>query len=355
LAFLSRVTTSAVLPGWFLYAALMGRFRRLFSAPVLLAAVLYLATGVGYVKFASQYSKFEMSHNPTLMATQRFSWENASYYPVRLPGMVGWGSLAAALAGGACAVRSGRRDPSGLFWLSWIACYYAFQLVIATNFQRYFMFGLPALFGLIACLFDPRLPRVVARWVAPLAVGLALATNIVQSAQTPRGVLGYDAVARRLAELDRPGNVLVASPQFQDLIFHVRCREPRPPRRILRGDRTLAIRLSDYTGVPPNVLAHSREDVIDVVRRGRVRYLVTCAPADPRRDDRLEEMVLAHETACSSPRDFEPAWESPLLVEFDERGLGNWYRIFIWEYLGDLPDGSSEIPAVVPTAGMEIR
>jgi hypothetical protein len=103
------------------------------------------------------------------------------------------------------------------------------------------------------------------------------------------------------------------------------------------------------------VLAHSREDVVDVVRRGRVRYLVTCAPADPRRDDRLEEMVLAHETARSSPRDFEPAWESPLLVEFDERGLGNWYRIFIWEYLGDLPDGSSEIPAVVPTAGMEIR
>jgi hypothetical protein len=354
LAFLSRVTTCAVLPAWFLYALVAGDWRRLFSAHVVLAAVLYLAVGAGYVKFASQYSKYETTQNPSLGATSRVSWENVSYYPVHLPGMVGWGTLAAALAGAVCAARLGRRCPQGYFWLGWLGCYYAFQLLLATNYPRYFFFALPSLFGLAACLFDPQLSRPVRRWLAPAALGAGLVTNVALGCQVPRGVVGYEAVARRLSALDQPGNVLLASPQFQDLIFRVRGLEQRP-RRMLRSDRTLAIRLSPYTGVSPKILVHTRADVLEILRRGRVRYLVSSAPVDPQRDDRSQEMILAHEVASTSPDLFTLVGEGPLLTEFGKRGDGYTYHIYIWKNRGEIPAGPSEIPVMVPTAGLEIH
>lgn len=354
LSFLSRMTTCAVLPAWILYAVVARGWRWLFSAHVMLAVVLYLGVGAGYVKFAARYSKYETTSNPTLGATSRVSWENVSYYPVRLPEMVGWGTLVAALVGTVCVARLGRRCPQGYFWLGWLACYYAFQLLLATNYPRYFFFALPSLLGLVACLFDPQLSRPVRCWLGPVALGAGLMTNVALDGRLPRGVLGYEAVAQRLSELDQPGNVLLASPQFQDLIFRVRGLEPRS-RRMLRSDRTLAIRLSPYTGVSPKILAHTRADVLETLRRGRVGYLVTSAPLDPRRDDRSQEMALAHEVARASPDALVLVGESPLLTEFGKRGGGESYKIYIWKVARGVSAGPSEIPVVVPTAGLEIH
>ncbi len=355
LAFLSRVTTAGVLPAWFLYAAISGRFRRLFSPHVVLASVLYLSLNVGYLNFATRFSKFETTANPTLGGVGRFTWENIAYYPAHLPAMIGWGGLLAAAAGVACTVWAASRRGPGAFWLCWLVSFYGFQLALATNEQRYFLFALPGACGLAASLFAPEQSGPVRRWAAPSLLALGLACNAVQDSSSPRGLVGYEAVARGISGLKAPGNVMLACLQFQDLVFRVRCYNPVPTRHLLRSDRTFAIRQSPYTGVTPDVVARSADDVEDFVRRGRVRYLVTCDPVDPKRDDRVEEMVLAHEAARSRPDAFAELFVSPLLVEFGRRGQGHRYRVHVWEFLKKLPDGPNDLPYVVPTAGLDYR
>lgn len=354
-AFMCRVTTCGVLPAWFLFAAATGRFRRLLSPQLALASAGYLGLNVAYLKFASKFSKFETTDNPLLGSVGRFTWSNLSYYPAHLPAMVGWGGLAAALLGAVLTLRAWKRRPPGAFWLSWLASYYGFQWAVATNEQRYFLFALPGVFGLAASLFDPGGPASVRRWAAPALLALALACAAWRSTQVPRGVVGYEAVAQRIRGFEKPGNVLLACPQFQDLIFRVRGLDPKPPRQMVRSDRTLAIRLSPYTGVAPSVLARSAADVLATIRRSRARYVVTCAPDDPDRDDRVEEMALVHDVLASSPGSFAKVSESPLLTEFGDRGRGPSYRVFVWEYLGGLPEGPGRVPVPIPTADMEVR
>lgn len=354
LAFLCRVTSAGVLPAWFLYATLTGRFRRLFSPHVVVASALYLSVNLSYLSFAARFSKFETTANPTLGGVGRFTWDNVAYYPAHLPAMIGWAGLAAAAAGAACTVRAPRRG-SGAFWSCWLLSYSGFQWVVATNEQRYFLFALPGACGLAASLFGPGAPGIVRRRLAPALLAMAVGCNTVQAGSTPRGLVGYDAVARGLVNLKAPGNVMLACLYFQDLVFRVRSHQPQPPRYLLRSDRTLAIRLSPYTGVTPDVVARSVEDVEGFVRRGRVRYLVTCAPVDPKHDDRAEEMVLAHEAARSSPDAFAGVSVSPLLVEFGGRGQGHRYQVYVWEYRRTLPDGPSDLPVVIPTAGLDYK
>jgi hypothetical protein len=146
----------------------------------------------------------------------------------------------------------------------------------------------------------------------------------------------------------------------QDFVFRYQASRPRIERRIIRGDRTLAIRLSEYGGfsggrkIEPVILAHNVEEVLDIIRRGRVRYLLTCVPEEgSHADATTHEMALAQEVAQARPDSFELQKTFPLLIDYEHENLH--CTIYVWKYTGELPAGESELPVVVPTADMVIR
>ena len=47
---------------------------------------------------------------------------------------------------------------------------------------------------------------------------------------------------------------------------------------MIRGDRTLAVRLPNYARKEATVMAHSSEDVLTTLRKGRIRYFTTMCP-----------------------------------------------------------------------------
>lgn len=351
-AFLSRVTTAGVLPAWFLFALLDGKARRLLSPHLIAASVLYLAANVAWVQFTAQFSRFEVVDYDASLKRELFSLDNVVYYPQRLPAMVGWPTLVGVLAALGCLVFLRRRCRAGLFWLSWLASYYAFSVALAFHEPRYFLCAVPAFAGLAACLFHPDLPSRLRRWPAVGLVVLCLAYNAVQVTRLPRGLVGYEPVGQRLARLESPGNVMLACWDEQDLIFRFRASEPSVPRCLIRGDRTLAIRPPSYTKAETVTQAQSAAEVCDFIRRGRVRYLVTCSALGNGYDLRTPEMVLAHDAAQSLPEKFALLDRYPLVLD---SGDSLRTEVFVWEYLGELPDGPSELPVVIPTAGMTLQ
>lgn len=351
LAFLCRVTTIGNLPGWFLFAVWTGRGRRLKSPHLIAAMIFYGAVAVGQVKLAARFSRYEVVSDGKGDGLTRV---NLAYFSHCLPEILTWGTSLAGLAGLVCAVGFGRRTPAGRFWLSWLLGYTVFKLLVATTFEtRHFLGALPAFAGLAACLFGDVVPVWTARGVGPPIIALGVLLNLHFLAALPRGVVGYQDVAAGLAARVRSGNVLLACPQDQELIFRYRARVPGSKRVFVRSDRTLAVRLAEYARVAPRILARRPEDVLEAVRRGRIRYLVTSEPLDSTRDSRYEEMVLAHQTAVSRPDLFAPSGRYPLLVQFG--GAGARYRVWIWTYLGALPDGPGELPVVIPTARLILK
>ena len=351
LAFFCRVTTAGILPAWFLYASWIGQGRRLILRHLILASVLYLAAAVSFVGFVAQFNKFEVAADGK---AEGLSWKNLDYFTDTLPLVATPASTVAALAGAACAARGSRSSTLGRFWGAWLMSYTGFKLVMPTTPEpRHFLTALPAYSGLAVCLFHADLPVWWRRGLAPLLLVLALGNNLVEVRYLPRGIVGYDAVARQLARADKTGNVLLACWYDQDLMFRYRCQSCQFPRYRLRSDRTLAVRFPDYAGVTPQILAKSPEDVLDCLRRGRARYLVTTCPIDQYHDRRVEEMRLAHATAQSRPDDFTLLGSFPLLVEFDRPGFEE--RVFLWEFTRPLPSGPSDLPIIVPTADLEFR
>ena len=102
---------------------------------------------------------------------------------------------------------------------------------------------------------------------------------------------------------DEAGNVLMSSWADSDLIFRYRCIDDKK-RQMIRGDRTLAIRLSEYTGVDPIPIADETNDVLEAMRRGRCRYLVTSTSSISTRDNRPGDMKLAYRAANEHPDKF---------------------------------------------------
>jgi 4-amino-4-deoxy-L-arabinose transferase-like glycosyltransferase len=349
-AFLSRVTTAGVLPAWFLYPVLVGQARRLWSPNVVLPALLYLAANAAWVAFVAQFSRYEVAADGKAHILVGL---DVSYFTACVPAMALWGTSVAGLVGAGLAAWLRRCSPIGLFWLCWLLSYTSFKLVVpSTDEVRHFLTALPALAGLAGCLFADGVPDLLRRRLGPALIGLALAVNVVELAQLPRGVVGYAAVGQCLASLERPGNVLLCCWEDQELIFRYRASAPALPRRMVRGDRCLAIRLADYAGVDARQLVHTPEEFLEVIRRGRVRYVVTCAPDDLRGDERPEEMVLAHQVAGAHSDQFRPIGTFPLVKQYNGRGLHG--QVFLWEFVGDLPEGPDELPVVIPTAGLQL-
>jgi len=355
LAFLSRVTIIGVLPAWPLYLLIRGRGRRLMlSRQAILALVLFVGFNYAWVRFALIFSAHENDAVTNAHPVFSYLTDNASYYQSRLPNMAGWGTLIAAIAGVLATARWGRPSLPGLFWFSWFLSFYVFNwLVPVHQEQRYFFFAMPALPGLVTCLFRWANPVPVWRLLAPALAGLGLVFNLFMISQFPPGLVGYDRVAEKLARLDKPGNVLMACWEDQELIFRYRANNPTAERSLIRGDRTLAIRVSAYTGVAPKVLAHDEEDVLDVIQRGRIRYVVTCSTPSVKWSGHTSEMVLADQTVRHNPDRFNLVDRFPIHVEYiSEYGKTIDGEAFLWEYTGTLPPGKSELPVRVPTADL---
>lgn len=352
-AFLSRWSTAGVLPGWFLFAAATGHWRRLFTVPPVLASALYLGVNVTWVVLVGRVSRYELQHDNAYWSSP-LSWQNLTFYPSTLPALAGWAACAAAAAGTVSLALQHQARRQGLFWLAWLVSYYGVCFAIAGREQRYFVYALPACVGLAACLFAADNPPWLRRAVGPGLVGLALVWNVWDFRTVPRGVVGYEQVGACLARQEKPGNVLLACHEDPDLTFRYRSWPSTQERILYRGDRTLVVRPPVYVvDVATEVHARAAQDVNELVRRGRIRYLVTVAPVDPRYDDRLEEMVLAHDVAIRQPQWFRRIDTFPLLIDFYSPTRRS--EVFVWEYLGELPPGPSELSVVVPTAGLSLR
>jgi hypothetical protein len=348
-AFLCRVTTAGVLPGWLLYVVLSGRTRRLRSPAVVLAAIIYLGLGVVWTWFVSQFNKYELAADGK---GNGLSWNNLLYFQACLPALLRCGTTLPAFVGAGLALRLWRRSPAGLFWLAWLASYTLFKLAVVTSPEpRHFLTAMPACAGLVVCLFHPQVMSWVRGLLAPLLTAIGVVVNILLVAQLPSGLVGYAPVAEQLNRLKRPGNVLLACWEDQDFIFRYRACSPSVDRRFIRGDRSLAIRLPVYANVAPVALASTREDLLAVIRKGRIRYLLTCFPRKGMRDWRTDEMRLAHDVAVSLPHSFRLLGQHNLIHEFEKPARQG--SVFLWEFRGELPAGPCEIPVIIPTAGLQ--
>jgi 4-amino-4-deoxy-L-arabinose transferase-like glycosyltransferase len=360
-AFLCRVTTAGVLPGWMLFIILMGQWRRLLSWRVIVPALLYFVISAGYVSFAAKFARYEVVADgkggiPLL--------KNLSYFWVLTP-MAFWGTTVLAVLGAIQSLRMRRQFPVGLFFLSWLIGYAVFKLAMPTTPEiRHFFGAMPALAGLAACLFAKEHDakeqdgkgtasnwKFNPAWVAVVFV-LAIGVNAVHAAQFPRGLVGYEAIGRRLASLDQPGNILLCCWEDQDLIFRYRSASPHSQRAMLRGDRLLAIRLPEYAKRETVRLVDTKQGLLDILQRGRARYLVTGKSTDSAFNEKFLEFAFAHEIAGSDSDNFRLIERFPLFIQYG--GDGRTGEIFVWEYLGSLPDGPSELNVSIPTANMSI-
>jgi 4-amino-4-deoxy-L-arabinose transferase-like glycosyltransferase len=351
-AFFSKITSVGMMASWFLLLASRSDRKRLLSPTILIGGVVLLTIMAVWVKFVmAPFSTHEMSDQLNTRVP-KLSWENLSYYPSLLPQMLGWPAFLMSMTGLAmtlCWYRASRAH----FWLFWVLGYFIFQLGLAMNEQRYFTFAMPGLIGLAAAMADMMPRSVWSRAELALVANVAIGANILSFTSVSHGIVGYETVARTMAALEEPGNVLLASWADQDFIFRYRAQSPVIDRRMLRSDRVLAIRVSDYAGIAPKSLASTAEDVVEKIRQGRIRYVITCAASNPT-EDRPADLALADQAMRQRPRDFELVETFPFTIEWTP-GQPRATQVFIWRYRGELPPGESDLPAVVPTANLEIK
>ena len=349
-AFFCRVTAAGVLPAWFLLLAIERSWKRLFSVHLILSALLFLVIGGAWAKFAASFARHEVRSSFWDRLVDSMSIDNFTVWIVNLPNMVGWGPLLVAIiALTPIAIEWGKQ--ARVFFLLWFLSFYVFQILLDLHYEsRYFMFVLPSLFGLIALAIDAVRSVPSFRYAPAILTSVLLGVNLFGVYHIPRGFIGYDRVAKVLSEQDGSGNVLMSSWGDSDLIFRYRCIDNKK-RQMIRGDRTLAIRLSEYTGVDPIPIADETNDVLEAMRRGRCRYLVTSTSSISTRDNRPEDMKLAYRAANEHPDKFTLIDEFDLVFDYyrDRRAA----KIQLWQFTEKLPPGKSELSIIIPTAQLK--
>ena len=185
-------------------------------------------------------------------------------------------------------------------------------------------------------------------------------TVFIPAANIDAGLTGGREVANILSECQKDGNVLLATHNLDsDIIFRFRSLSPLSQRQFLRADRTLAIRLADYYRIDnptaPQKLARSIEEAVDLMVRGRIRYLVTYKY----REDQIrsynehnfgwvhDEVLLAHEIPNSG--------KFKLIERVATKRQGSINEVSIWEYTEKLPAGPSELAVPIPTAKLVLN
>jgi hypothetical protein len=357
-AFFSRYLTAGVLPAWFLWVLLTGKFRKLLSPVLLSAAALYLVLNAFWISYTLRFSRYETAYSPTPPNTNYgalFSWKILAFYSARIPEMIGWAAVIAVCVGLFYTFHSSRVRLGKFFWLSWLLSNVVFLLIVRIYQEdRYFIYALPGFIGLIAATFSPdEVKNDRRKYAGPILAGICLIANVVSFIRLPQGVIGYEVVGKRLASLAAPGNILISSLQQTDLIFRYRSDRPAVERSFIRGDRSLAIRPPHYSNAETTSIAHNADDVLTIIRRGRIRYIVTCTLEHRKNDNRAAEMKLLHEITESHPASFQLIGKFPLRLEYGTPGYFG--CVWLWKFTGKLPGGLSEIPVVVPTADLSIE
>lgn len=348
LAFSCRVTAAGIVPLWFLMLAVERSWKRIFSVAMLTPSLLYLSICYAWTKFVGNFAKYEIDKTLFEELQQAVNLDNITVWGLGLPGMIGWVPLIAALiALLPMVIEWGQR--ARMFYVLWFVSYYVFQVGLNTGYEtRYFAFSLPAVFGLVAIAFDRVRVMNNLKYAAPVLAIIVLGVNLIGAYQMPRGFVGYDRVAKVLQEQDDPGNVLLSCWADSDFIFRYRCSATQN-RQMIRGDRTLAIRLSDYANVDSIQLAKNAEDVLNVLIDGRCRYLLTSSSSVATHDNRPQDMVLASMVAVENPDKFTLVEEFRLEFDFYAPREAT-VRLYRFEEM--LPDGKSELPIVIPTADL---
>ena len=351
-AFLSRFLTAGVVPAWFLLLLSAGQFRRLRAPSLLIPPAVYGLVSCGWVVMVRHWARYETGSGPVINYAGPFSWKLIAFYAPAIPSMVGWTVLSCAIVG---LVMSLRSLPKQSLWLWWIASYSIFIWGVGIYSEERYLFYLLPVFPALAA------PLLELRWVTSpsyrrLAAALVLFACFVENVGTitafPRGVVGYETVGKYLAGLTRPGNILVYSAEQAHLIFQYRASEPMLARSFIRGDRTLAVRAPAYTAQPTVVVAQSTVDVVDIIRRGRIRYIVTSHVG---RVDEVPppELTLLQQALNSRADLFRKLSEFPLRKQYSSTVES--VTVSVWEYTGVLRSGPSEIPIQIPTADMTVQ
>ena len=183
--------------------------------------------------------------------------------------------------------RNSRCQPCLHFWIPWFLCYYAFQVLLSMHFEaRYFVFAVPPVAALVCCTWIVFQARGLPRFVFGTLVLFVIICNCASIVHLPRGLVGHEEVAIRLAEEREPGNVLLCCWHASDMVFRYRCQKEALPRQFIRGDRSLVRRAPSYWGLTTEIIASDMEDVLHLVQDGRARYMVTCSENTLCGDDR---------------------------------------------------------------------
>jgi hypothetical protein len=353
LAFFSKINVIGVLLAWPIWILIRGEWRRLVSPSLIIPASVFVVIVAAWTRFFIPYARYEtqIGLSPAEITALRPE-AHLSQYVHGLPGMVGWVMLFASALSLGIALRDRNGWRTAAMWVAWFAGYLAFLLLIPLHYEaRYFTFALPAVPALVALFFRGR-SRGPLLGVAYAVAAMALVENVVRVRHQPVGVVGYERLAGRLAVLPESGNVLVAVPFQNDLIFRYRAASPGSKRHFIRGDRSITIRLSSYAPVADRlrVLVSAPDSLVNLIRRGRVRYIVTPSPTYSREwgGESAGEMRIAAHGVASLRNDFAPVDSFP--VHFGDLGPEPDMWIYLWVYRHPLPQGPSEIPITIPTA-----
>ncbi len=358
LAFFSKINVIGVLLAWPIWILVREEWRRLLSPSLIVPASVFVGVVAAWTKFFIPYARYETQIGlaPTEITALRPE-AHLSQYVRGLPGMTGWIILFASVVSLGIALRDRDRRRTAAMWIAWFAGYLAFLLLIPLHYEaRYFTFALPAVPALLVLLFRAR-ARGPVLLVAYALAAAALVENVARLRGQSVGVVGYAQLAGRLAALAESGNVLVAVPFQNDLMFRYRAASPESKRHFIRGDRSITIRLPSYAPVAGRlrVLLSAPDSLVNLIRRGRVRYVVTPSPTYAREwgGESAGELRIAAHGAASLPNDFAPL--DSFRVHFGELGPEPDMWIYLWAYRHPLPDGPSEIPITIPTAKMTFQ
>ncbi|MGL6074773.1 MAG: ArnT family glycosyltransferase [Fimbriiglobus sp.] len=350
IAFQCRITVICIYPAWGLFAISTSRFLRLFRSPTFwgLSAVMVVSVAL-WVKFVSAYAHFEVNSDGR---SEGLSWELLRYF-----GLIAeefWsqanGILLLAVAGFAA---SGRLlDRATWFWLGWAISAIVFKaLVITTPELRHIFYAVPATAGLAGLLWQVRvLQDGWLKWVPGALILFFVAFNGVMIYKLPTGLIGYEPHARWLAEQSEPGNCFLACPHDQDLIFRYRSLTPNATRQMIRSDRTISTRVAEYARKQTNQHLTQPAEILELLRRGRVRYVVVTLEDRPLLT--YYDWQLTARTVQSHPELFTEIARFEMHVYFEQPGYKQ--KVGIYRFNEPLREGPSDLNLNIPTAGITL-
>jgi hypothetical protein len=322
-----------------------------------IASVLYGLAVIMWLQFVRRFAHYEVyADNRTTLGL----FQGITYFQDCWQGLLTSGTALCAALGFVFSRKTQQNRNLLYFWVCWLASYTVFKLIMPTTSElRHFATALPALAGVAAglCPNGSLLVSVPKKAGIAIAFLLAISLNLyLLIRESPCGVVGYAKVGQLLADCAEPGNILLCCWEDQELIFRYRSSKPVCDRYCIRSDRVLAIRVPEYAKQDPIELAKTEDDVLRVIKAGKIKYVVTCKPGQNNRDPRTKDMLLVEKTMLTKPISFRSLGEYPLTIDYAEHayeGVGG--LVCVWEYTDVVEEGKPDLPVVIPTAGIVFR